>query len=236
MKSHLAVAGIMAAVFGVGVAATSASADGMRPSYKDAPRPFSWTGFYLGGLASYDFTSSTHCQHGIALPCGSNFPVNSVEGGMIGITGGYNHQMGAVVVGVEADWSWGGIRDDATSRGGFGCGTGPCFTELQSLGTVRGRIGYAFGHILPYVTAGAAFTRYHVGIEPFTADHDFTKFVVGGGVEIALGNNVSGKIEYLYIDGGDDAVHSGCGTAPATTCFVRVDELHSIRLGLNYKF
>jgi outer membrane immunogenic protein len=213
--------------------AASASADGYRPGGREYYKPFSWTGLYVGGVASYNWGSSRHCDNGVCL---STYPVNDFDGFMGGVTVGYNHQFGNLVAGVEGDWQWGNVKDSATSTATFNCGTGPCITELQSLGTVRGRLGYAIDRVMPYVTAGVAFADYHVGILPFTDDHRVTSFTVGAGVEFALAHNFSAKIEYLYVDGGDDRLnYPTCGAAP-NNCFVRVDDIHSVRLGLNYKF
>lgn len=219
-----------AAILAAGV--TGANAGGVRGSVKDYDRPFSWTGFYIGALASFNSGSSTHCDNGV---CGPDFPTNKFEGGMAGITAGYNKQYGKVVVGIEVDWSWGDVSDSAGSTGSFNCGSGPCITELKSLGTVRARLGYAFDRVLPYVTAGVAFSDYHVGITPFVADHSVTSFTGGAGVEYAFSKSLTAKIEYLYVAGDDRLDYPTCGAAP-NNCFLNVDEIHSVRMGLNYKF
>src|SRR5947209_8617293 len=113
-----------------------------------APVPYySWTGFYVGingggawgGNSRFDF------------PGGPSDSVD-VSGWLAGGTLGFNYQLGPVVLGVEGDIDASGIRgSNACLGGGFAC-------QIQNdwLGTVRGRIGYAFDRFLPYVTGGLA--------------------------------------------------------------------------------
>lgn len=89
-------------------------------------------------------------------------------GGLIGGTAGYNVQNGPWVLGVEGD------LDYVTSGG------------RNYFGTVRGRVGYTWDRLLPYVTGGVAFT-----------DGD-TSGVVGAGLEYAFAPQLSAKAEYLY--------------------------------------
>jgi len=151
-----------------------------------------------------------------------------MNGWLGGVTLGYNWQWQNWVLGVEGDWSWGKIDGSAPNTVNFDCG-GRCLTDITSIGTVRGRVGYAIGyafdHFLPYVTAGAAFTRLHsiadfCSSDPLCNDGKTTKtdFVVGGGFEYAFAfmPNLSAKVEYLYITKlgdqlcGGDCLPPGC--------------------------
>ena len=73
---------------------------------------------------------------------------------MVGGTIGYNWQaLGSPwVFGLEGDIDWTNIKNtfaDAT------CPTG-CQTKNNWLGTVRGRVGYAWDRVMPYITGGLA--------------------------------------------------------------------------------
>jgi len=68
--------------------------------------------------------------------------------------------------------------------------------DVDYLATIRGRLGYAFGPTLAYATAGAAF----IGFE----EDDDTGFVVGGGIEHKLRENVSFGVEGLYYSFDDE--------------------------------
>ena len=91
----------------------------------------------------------------------------NVTGSSYGVFAGINYQFDEVVVGLEADYTFfskNGITSDQISRfttlsngyyGAVGL-TGQASTQIQDFGTVRGRIGYAFGNFLPFVTGGLA--------------------------------------------------------------------------------
>ena len=127
---------------------------------------------------------------------------------------GYNWQTGSVfgpiVFGVEADIQGAGLSDDRTNLflGGITTTYGQ---KLDWFGTARGRIGIANGPVLSYVTAGYAFgnvktnaTQSVRGLtSTFSTDRTQSGWVVGSGVEAALGGNWTGKIEYLYLNLGN---------------------------------
>ena len=81
-------------------------------------------------------------------------PIPDTSGAVVGGTIGYNYQMGQTVFGLEGDGDWSNLR--GTSTGGACTGTS-CETHNSWLATARGRLGYAFGRFMPYVTGGAAF-------------------------------------------------------------------------------
>ena len=102
---------------------------------------YNWTGFYLGINGGGAWGNSD--WNGFAVD-------NSPSGGMIGGTAGYNWQGAGSpwVFGLEGDIDWTNIRDRATACGAFNCET-----RNNWLGTVRGRVGYAFDRFMPSVRA-----------------------------------------------------------------------------------
>lgn len=173
---------------------------------------FSWTGFYLGGNAGGAW-GSVDSDAGVLDMSPSGF----IGGGQVG----YNFQFdNNVVLGIEADFQGSDVSDTS-----FGVQS-----KMDYFGTVRGRIGYAFDHILPYVTGGFAWGHNKVtdqltGLE---TSNTLTGWTVGGGVEYALTNNWTVKGEYLYMDLGDDYYDSIGANAGLTASVVRA--------GINYKF
>ena len=130
---------------------------------------------------------------------------------------GYNWQIGWLVLGVETDI--GGVTGSTRSNSlglinGTGSGPGVFFpfaltqrADNGLYGTTRGRLGVAFGQALIYGTGGVAYTSgsysfvYADGLFPaagFASTNNKIGYVVGGGVEYALNNNVSVKGEFLY--------------------------------------
>jgi outer membrane immunogenic protein len=141
------------------------------------------------------------------------------------------------VWGLEADLGWANI-DETTSTFGIvppGAVTGTFTTELNWLGTVRGRVGYAFDRFLPYVTGGVAFGGVRGSFAVTTPAGAFAAsgtdtnigWTVGGGVEYAFTPNLSLKGEYLYVDLGD--------TDPTPLNNVEFTT-HIVRAGLNWRF
>lgn len=204
---------------------------------------FNWTGFYLGVQAGYGWGRSKHCDHATAPfecgPPGEIFPDFKIRGWVAGGTIGYNHQVGNVVLGVEADGSWANIKGQSADTADFGCNDF-CITKIKSFGTVRGRVGYAFDRFLPYVTGGVAFTRLNSGSgsTPFIENTTTkTTAVVGGGAEYAITNNWSAKAEYIYVfrlgDNEYDLIGE-CSGPPG--CFSRDSGYGVLRGGLNYRF
>ena len=131
---------------------TSASAADMArrmptkaPAYVE--QYYSWTGFYAGVNGGWGFGNSDWSN----VAGGNSF---DIDGGVAGGTIGYNYQMGRVVLGVEGDMDWSDIRGTTTS---VPCLGSSCETRNTWMATARGRIGYAFDRIMPYVTAGGAF-------------------------------------------------------------------------------
>ncbi|WP_284275956.1 outer membrane protein [Bradyrhizobium iriomotense] len=124
---------------------------------------YDWTGFYVGANVGYGVgrdpsTVGFPGFFGAPVP-----PPESVTQGPVGwlggLQGGYNKQFGNLVVGIEGDWQWSGQRDSACV---FVCDTEVAVTveqKLRDFGTVRGRIGYAAGSALFYLTGGFAFGR-----------------------------------------------------------------------------
>ncbi len=162
---------------------------------------FDWSGFYVGVYGGYAFGESS--VEGLS---------EDAEGGLAGGTVGFNMQSGSFVYGIEADGGWAGIEDDIDD------------VTVDWTSTVRGRIGYAFDSVLVYATGGAAIG----GVDSDIVGDGDTRlgFAVGGGVEAALTDNISAKVEYQYIDLGDDDIDG----SPVEF------DAHTVKAGLNFHF
>ena len=88
------------------------------------------------------------------------------SGCLVGLQGGYNYQIGAVVAGFEVDYSWSRIRGDGTSNflllpvlfGQRRPANIVSEQNLDSFGTIRGRLGWLPSQQwLIYATGGFAF-------------------------------------------------------------------------------
>jgi outer membrane immunogenic protein len=112
-------------------------------------------------------------------------------------------------------------------------------SHLDYFGTVRGRLGYAFGSTLLYGTGGFAYGKLHDDICCLarTFDGTVTGYVVGGGLEYKFNPAWSLKAEYQYINfGRNDATLAGVSVCTLTGVKCEDDAFHTVRIGLNYHF
>ena len=182
-------------------------------------RAYNWTGFYLGLNAGGAWGRSSW----------DGFAVNTDPSGfMIGVTAGYNWQGASpMVFGLEGDFDW------STVKGSVACAGTTCETKNTWFGTVRGRVGYAFDRIMPYVTGGLAFGN--IEAKPVAlagASSGNAGWTIGAGVEGAIADRWTAKVEYLYASIGDTNCNvANCGVAS------NVDlRLNILRGGVNYRF
>jgi outer membrane immunogenic protein len=141
-----------------------------------------WTGFYLGAMGGYAKEDAAFAP---------------VSGGLAGGTIGYNWQTGAVVFGLEADAAWADLNSTAGIPGLV-----TATAKVQDLGTVRGRIGYAFDQVLLYGTGGYAWadTKLTATVLGLSASesHVLSGWTAGAGAEFMVAPKWSVKAEYLY--------------------------------------
>ncbi len=164
----------------------------------------------------------------------------NLSGGLVGGGIGYNFQSDRAIYGIEGDASWADISGSGTC--GFG-GVTPhaCGGDIGGLETLRARLGYDLGTVVPslgdmmmFTAGGLAVGQVHAWDALLGASGDKTAagWTIGGGVEAMLGTNWSVKLEYLYIDLGDPAVFTAIPPNPehvATTANV-------VRIGFDYHF
>lgn len=201
-----------------------------------APAPvYSWTGIYFGINGGYGW------GHQDPLNLITNrFDGKSVDfsGGVFGGTAGAQIQSGHVVIGFEADLDWAGLKGSATfipTVGGvpIGAAAVAANTNIDWEATARARVGYAEQNWLFYGTAGLAIlgTKGNITTPPAVNCGTYLGIncsgtgkqvgaVLGAGVEYGITQNISAKLEYLYIAAAslDTSHHS------------------EIRAGLNYRF
>ena len=199
-----------------------------------APQPLcAWCGWYVGLNAGYGW--SVHNDK-FALPPPGTFRGLDPRGGFGGGQIGYNWQSANFVFGLEADIEGADINAQATDA------AGNFFkSRLDYFGTVRGRIGYAFGPSLLYATGGFAYGRVENvansagGPTFFSKTRTAAGYVAGGGYEYRLNPAWSLKAEYQFINlGRTDPVNPGLGSACAFGPKCESDAFHTVRLGVNY--
>jgi high affinity Mn2+ porin len=198
-----------------------------------APIPasiYDWTGFYVGGHFGYGDASFGPGTN--PIPLQGVFLPPSPTGLIGGFQAGYNRQLSNhLVIGVEADSSFPSPIDVPRLA------PAPFNTSIDYVGTLRGRVGYAFGPWMPYLTGGLAWGHTHVLVNDdaggllATVKGYQTGWTAGAGVEFAVSGNWSAKAEYEYIDLSQRTYDLGGFGLPG----VNVDpRIHLAKLGLNY--
>ena len=131
--------------------------------------------------------------------------LEDTEGWAIGGKLGYDVQIGNIVVG--------GITDAFYSfadGNGHGAGAGLFKSELNYYGTVRGRLGYSFGRLMAYGTAGYAYgelevTNFGTGA---SASQTLSGWTYGGGLEYFWNRDLNLHAGFRRIDFDDQTFSS----------------------------
>jgi outer membrane immunogenic protein len=111
---------------------------------------YSWTGIYIGGQVGAGFGRSSWSDPF----SGANNAFDSGAGVLGGGQVGANYQLNRLVLGVEGDFSWTGLRGSGADLIGDTIATNTHWTS-----TVTGRVGAAFDRLLIYGKGGVAFAR-----------------------------------------------------------------------------
>ena len=253
------------------------------PVYAAPPPPvFTWTGFYAGFNAGADFNGYTDYSiaNGTAGGVGTGARPGFVDTRSTGFAGGgqigYNFQIdgglfgstfgalggglspifggsyGGIVAGVEADIDKTTNKSAANYIGNTGADTF-FHSRTDFVGTVRGRLGYAFGNLWVYGTGGFAYGDVRdnallVGTAGFTSLNRIqTGYAYGGGVEYAIpttsfvnffkASAVTVKAEFIHYDLGSTSGLAIAGASGANAYTARIHNDGNIaRIGVNYKF
>ena len=209
---------------------------------------FTWTGFYVGAQAGYEFGrstafASTPALGGVAANganpngfiggghVGYNFSTQSIP--VLGTLGPFGGAGG--VIGIEGDVD-GSDYHRTYLLGGISNGVRE---DIQ--GSVRGRLGIAVDRALFYATGGVAFGSLHNSylntFNGFTDSYNNTRvgYTVGGGIEYAITNNFSLRAEYRYTDYGSFSNNLAVSTAGAVNVRHRETD-NRVQGGFSYKF
>ncbi|MBR2534893.1 MAG: porin family protein [Hyphomicrobium sp.] len=200
-------------------------------AHADTPAEALWNGGYIGihaGGATGD--TDVTCVTGCFSDWGTSVDTN---GPFIGAQLGLNRLVNdRLVVGLEADISFSDISGDAFFGGKSAS------SDLNRFGTARVRAGIL---VTPttmfYATGGLAWADWTDTFTPESTTNSFSNvdigWTVGGGLETFVSDKLSFKIEYLYLDFGDET-HSWADSGQSGT--VEFDhQIHTVRLGVNYK-
>jgi opacity protein-like surface antigen len=188
-----------------------------------------WTGAYIGVNGTYTVPGSL-----LASRDGSGQPAIKPSGPVVGLQAGYQYRFASnLVIGAEADYQF--VRAKGSGNSFQVCPASVCGTNVterdsvsvSSVGTVRGRIGFAFGRYLPYVTAGYAYghatgqATFSAVLPPVIRGINATGWVAGGGLDYHMGGPWSVRAEYTYLTLSEGVMHFRANV---------------VRVGVNYRF
>jgi len=199
--------------------------------------PFSWTGFYVGVNAGYGVGSSKlNLGIPVALPAPISTNVGdwSSNGALGGAQIGYNYQFNSFVVGAEIDGDFSGISGNLNLLNVV-----RIKTDARWLASARLRAGYAFDRALFYVTGGVAGggVKNSAGIitlGSLSQSKTNWGWTAGLGLEYAITDNWSVRLEYRHIDLGDNTQTYALLGAPVRFKYKNQFDIGTV--GVNYRF
>jgi outer membrane immunogenic protein len=197
-----------------------------------------WTGVYVGGQLGYAWTTNSDGQ--VYSPTGAAIagqPAYNQAGVIGGVHAGYNWQMTQFVLGIEGDVEGSTLK----GNGPYGGRVYSMTTENNIQGSVRGRIGYAWDHVLFYATGGVSFASFkdtYLNTASTVEDEvspTRTGWTAGGGIEYMFRPNWSIRLEYRYSDYGhyNDLLAFSSG---GTLGLQRHETVNTARVGISYHF
>lgn len=233
-----------------------------------AAQSVDWRGVYIGGLvggAQMDHAFGTELSdewdNGVLNQADQDALLPLLNGGKTntgaigGVVAGYNWQMDRLLLGVEADYSvFDGNNSTTTAVTAINPYRVETSTDVNWVATLRGRTGVAFDRSLVYVTGGLAFGEHEFNQSivqlnfPYvqTGASSSTKagWVLGVGLERALDEKWSFRLQYLHADFGSESAGSAgvCPPPDVAACAVYTGSqkvgfaLDSVTAGISYRF
>jgi outer membrane immunogenic protein len=213
---HAIARGTVAAVI-FALAAWPAAAGGidLAPASDAEIGEVSWQGVIIGPDWNYDTLDLGDA--GAAL-------LEDPEGFRVGAEVGYDWQRGHFVFGVAGDATYAWIEGD-----GRGAGIGRFESDLSFMGTIRGRLGAAFGRFMLYGTGGWAFGDLEVRdtLAGLSDENFLSGWAAGGGLEYKWNSWITLRGEYIRLDYGTETYSSLPAGSQALSA-----EMDAINIGL----
>jgi outer membrane immunogenic protein len=209
-----------------------------------AEKPFDWTGLYLGGHAGYAWSDVDQRQTNGGMPPG---PFSYTGNGFVGgATAGYNLQAGMFVVGVEGDIGWMDLSGTGRIPSSNPAAHQDISLDAGAYGDITGRLGVAIGKTLIYGKGGWAFYNGEArqkttnpGFVTHGTDSTFTGWTAGGGIEHAISQGLTVKLEYQHFDfGTENGDQTSVSDPPIGFVYRNSTNVtaDSVKAGINFRF
>jgi opacity protein-like surface antigen len=230
-----------------------------------APAAEPWAGFYVGGFAGGAWSGGSVAATELAPGAGGRPFFNGIgtqtsydldSNGIVGLTLGYNYQMGTFLAGWEAEGAYLRLTGSAPFS------VNPETISSTKIGNwysvLAGRLGVVVGPALIYAKGGAAFVSITDSVidsclmAPPCATPSRTvaaagansigaTWAAGGGLEFAVSNTWSVKGEYLALGTNNSITASGPGLVARNDPQIfnwqhNIPIVQTAKIGVNYKF
>jgi outer membrane immunogenic protein len=237
---------------------TAYAADLHGGSLKDAPAAYDapaaiWAGLYVGGTVGFGVGNTTGQlkkdskeedgpdpeSAAMLVDVGDSGPDFAslfssdydVNGAIYGVHVGYNFQRDNLVFGVELGLNGTDING-SDACGLFGLAK--CERSLDWYATTVGRLGYASGRTLFYGFGGLAWGEVQTDISLFghnlNGEETHVGWVAGLGIEHAMSDRFSVRVEYSHVDLGEEDHSLGDGLSSEVDL-----SFNAIKVGASYK-
>jgi outer membrane immunogenic protein len=200
---------------------------------------FNWTGCYVGGhigggWGRKDISNTSP----IIVPSGQTVAIDTsgiLGGGQIGC----DYQFASNwVIGIAGDFSWADVKGNTND---------PFFSnknlaaKTEWLATVTGRLGYSWDRWMIYGVGGGAWARDQYDLTftgvsgGFQGRETRSGWVAGAGIEWAMINNWSVKVEYNHYDFGTKTVELTEPTSSPIPMDIK-QRVDAVKVGVNFRF
>lgn len=174
----------------------------LAPATAQAEDTFSWSGFYVGGVAGYNWNDDLTSEYITATGDARNitFPYDP-KGASAGLKAGINFEAGSFVYGVEGDFELTNIKGTFIDRI-ENIGRGDDTYDWQA--SLRARMGLSMDRFMVYGTGGVAVAQIENAytLVPFGISENFKEthmgWTAGAGVDYAITDHLIAGIEYRF--------------------------------------
>ena len=193
--------------------------DWVIPHYEDLPASYSWTGFLVSPLISYQTASFTG-------PGGHL--IRGAQGVTLGAEAGYDHEIDQFVLGAATDASYSFMHASGNSLAPFGTKA-----NIGLIGSVRAHAGYSVSRFQFYGTGGVAFGEVDVKdrFNLASTTQAGTGWTAGLGISYLWSESAIFRLEYRRLSLSDEDYHA----LPIGRIRAGVD-MNIINSGFFYKF
>jgi outer membrane immunogenic protein len=221
------------------VLSSAALAADMRPAarapiYTKAPMmapAYSWTGCYIGGNVGGLWAKKDWSITGTGVGQSSVSINSGLGGGQVGC----NYQVSTWVFGIQGDYDWTNANGTAADASFGGAVTDQ--TNIKSLASVTGRVGYTWDRFMLYGKGGGAWVKDNYtasfGGLVSTASETRTGWTAGAGIEYAFTDWLTGFAEYDYYGFGTKSVTFAA--FPIASSDIK-QTISVAKAGINFKF